>query len=144
MWFTIFQNVVGAPLFCKRGHYEDIFVGYVMYESTSDMTTFISMENRREWIKSILEDESKTNWKILIEGNPESIRGNDESGQSPVKIERKIMPLLVLKYFNLLTWLVLNKTNIKPHQLHVKFFISHGLLGLNCDKNLLFCTLGFD
>ena len=74
-----------------------------MYESTSDMTTFISIENRREWIKSVLEDESKTNWKILIEGNPVSVRGNDESGQSPVKIERKIMPLLVLKYFNLLT-----------------------------------------
>ena len=57
-----------------------------MYDSPSENKMFSSIENRREWIKSVIEDESKTDWSILVTEDTESVREETNAGRSSLKI----------------------------------------------------------
>jgi hypothetical protein len=59
-----------------------------------DSTIFLSIENQRGWIASILEDESKTDWKYLIIENVESARETN-SGGSNINIQTYYLSLLI-------------------------------------------------
>ena len=51
-----------------------------MSDSPSSDMMFLSLENQRPWIASILEDESRTDWKYLIIENVESVRETNSGG----------------------------------------------------------------
>ena len=55
---------------------------------------FLSIENQRPWIASILEDESITDWKYLISENVESVR-ETKSGGSNINIQTHYLSLLI-------------------------------------------------
>ena len=55
---------------------------------------FLSIENQRTWIASILEDESTTDWKYLIIENVESVRETN-SGGSNINIQTHYLSLLI-------------------------------------------------
>ena len=55
---------------------------------------FLSIENQRTWIASILEDESTTDWKYLIIENVESVRETN-SGGSNINILTHYLSLLI-------------------------------------------------
>ena len=57
-----------------------------MYDSDSENKMFSSIENRREWITSVIEDESKTDWNILVTEDTESVRAETNAGRSSLKI----------------------------------------------------------
>ena len=59
-----------------------------------DSTIFLSIENQRGWIASILEDEKKTDWKYLIIENVESARETN-SGGSNINIQTYYLSLLI-------------------------------------------------
>ena len=67
-----------------------------MYADVS--TTFLSIENQRGWIASILEDESKTDWKHLITEHVESVRETN-SGGSNINIQTYYLHLLIAIIF---------------------------------------------
>ena len=90
----IFKDISGRPLFCKRGIYEDIFVGMSDSPPSDASMIFLSIENQRPWIASILKDESKTDWKYLISENVESVR-ETKSGGSNINIQTHYLSLLI-------------------------------------------------
>ena len=53
------------------------------------------IENRREWISSVLEDESKTYWNILVTEDTESVRVETNAGRSSLKIWNNYLPFLL-------------------------------------------------
>ena len=57
-----------------------------MDDSPSETKKFSSIENHREWITSVLEDESKIDWKILVTEDTESVREETNAGRSSLKI----------------------------------------------------------
>ena len=66
-----------------------------MSDSPSDASMiFLSIENQRGWIASILEDESKTDWKYLISENVEFLRNTNSRG-SYINIQTYYLPLLI-------------------------------------------------
>ena len=88
----------GAPLFCKGDYHaynEDIFVGFTMYDSPSENKMFSTIENRREWITSVIEDESKTDWNILIAEDTEYERAEISAGRASLKIWNNYLPFLL-------------------------------------------------
>ena len=60
---------------------------------------FLSIENQRTWIASILEDESKTDWKYLISENVESVRETKSGGSNINHQTYHLSLLIVLKLF---------------------------------------------
>ena len=57
-----------------------------LLDSASENKMFSSIENRREWITSVIEDESKTDWNILVTEDKESVRAETNAGRSSLKI----------------------------------------------------------
>ena len=57
-----------------------------MYDSPSENKMFSSIENRRKWISSVLEDESKTYWNILVTEDTDSVRAETNAARSSLKI----------------------------------------------------------
>ena len=60
---------------------------------------FLSIENQRTWIASILEDESKTDWKYLIDENVEYVRETKSGGSNINNQTYHLSLLIVLKLF---------------------------------------------
>ena len=70
-----------------------------MSDSPSSAMMFLSLENQRPWIASILEDESRTDWKYLIIENVESVRKTN-SGGSNINIQTYYLSLsIAMKLF---------------------------------------------
>ena len=70
-----------------------------MSDSPSSDMMFLSLENQRPWIASILEDESRTDWKYLIIENVESVRKTN-SGGSNINIQTYYLSLsIAMKLF---------------------------------------------
>ena len=65
-----------------------------MYDSPSENKMFSSLENRREWITSVIEDESKTDWNILVTGDKESVREETNAGRSSLMIWNDCLPFM--------------------------------------------------
>ena len=65
-----------------------------MSDSPSGALIFLSIENQRPWIASILEDESRTDWKYLIIENVESVRETN-SGGCNINIQTYYLSLLI-------------------------------------------------
>ena len=66
-----------------------------MYDSPSENKMFSSIENRREWITSVIEDESKTDWNILIAEDTEYERAEISAGRASLKIWNNYLPFLL-------------------------------------------------
>ena len=66
-----------------------------MYDSPSENKMFSSLENRREWITSVIEDESKTDWNILIAEDTEYERAEISAGRASLKIWNNYLPFLL-------------------------------------------------
>ena len=66
-----------------------------MYDSPSENKMFSSIENRREWITSDIEDESKTDWNILIAEDTEYERAEISAGRASLKIWNNYLPFLL-------------------------------------------------
>ena len=66
-----------------------------MYDSPSENKMFSSIENHREWISSVLEDESKTYWNILVTEDTESVRAETNAARSSLKIWNNYLPFLL-------------------------------------------------
>ena len=66
-----------------------------MYDSPSENKMFSTIENRREWITSVIEDESKTDWNILIAEDTEYERAEISAGRASLKIWNNYLPFLL-------------------------------------------------
>ena len=75
--------------------------------ANSETKLFLSIENHRRWITDVLEDESRIRWRILT-GENMDVRLETNSGRSSSKILNDCVPILILKYLNIIILLFIS------------------------------------